>query len=127
MAFLNRDKTFYEAIANDCDNLLLRVEFLNKRCEMDGNNIDLPSTILNLHATKVRVVSNQMVGTNTESYVWILIGGKRGEYGITWSPDDFDNRNASWCLSVSGEGKRTIIYSRSRSSSWSPPQTIGKH
>lgn len=109
--FLNRDQKYYGEIANACEDMLVQTNHSNGEWEILGGSKDLPLCILDLGATKVKVVSHQLEGTNLISYVWIMVGTSRDGFGVTWEHNDYGNGSDHWELSANADGKRTVVYS----------------
>lgn len=120
-SFLNHDQKFYESIAKACSDLLANTNYLDKKTEIDGENDNLPTAIRKIWPSKIVIASNQKLGTNIVSYVWIAVGKPREDYTIIWRMRNFGDNASPWDLSVSGEGLLTTAYSQ-RSSLPSQPQ-----
>jgi hypothetical protein len=78
---------------------------------MRGNDPSLPKSLLDLHATTIKVANRIQVGTNYASGVSIIFGEGRPDFVVAWYQNDYGNGNRPWELAVNGDGPHTIVFS----------------
>jgi hypothetical protein len=111
---LHHDKGYYARIAESCRNLLSQTNYLSKEYTINGDDPSLPTALLKLHATTIRVANHVKMGNpeiGTNDYVSIIFGEGRPYYTISWCQNVYGDGHRPWELTVNGDGPYTIVWS----------------
>jgi hypothetical protein len=108
---LNRDKMYYFRIAESCNELLVKTNYVSSPETIRGDDPSLPKPLKELHATKIEVKRHFMVGTDDVSEVLIIFGEGRPDYIVSWGHTDYGNGYRPWQLAVAGEEVGKIVFS----------------
>jgi len=115
-SFLQHDQSYYTQVAEACGDLIVRLPpgDTNKANNwyIQANDPMLPPILRELHATRIRVLSSFMDGTNYYAGGGsISFGVSKSGWAIVWERNDYGNGNTPWELYVNSEGGPKIVYS----------------
>jgi hypothetical protein len=111
LGFMGQSKAYYAAIAQACNGLLSPTNHISGEQIMKGDDKSLPTALLNLRATTIKVANKFLMDTNYLSGVTIIFGEGRPDFVVTWEQNDYGNGNRPWELSVNGDGPHIVVFS----------------
>jgi hypothetical protein len=111
LGFTGQSQGYYAAIAQACNGLLSPTNHILGAQVFNGADKSLPTALLNLHATTIKVANLLPMGTNYVSDVTIIFGEGRPDYVVTWAQNDYGKGNRPWELSVNGDGPSELMFS----------------
>ncbi|MGA2247509.1 MAG: hypothetical protein ABSH48_21195 [Verrucomicrobiota bacterium] len=111
LGFTGQSQAYYAAIAQACGSLLSPTNHISGEQIFSGDDKSLPTALLNLHATTIKVANRLLMGTNYVSGVTIIFGEGRPDFTAAWYQNDYGNGNCPWELAVNGDGPHTVVFS----------------
>jgi len=108
--FTNQSGKYYGGIAAGCETLLSRTNSTADWWILNGNDKSLPTGLLDLSSTTIKVAKHQPMGTNSLTAVIIVFGEGRPNLVVSWQQNDYGNGHRPWELSADADGEHTVVF-----------------
>jgi len=111
LSFKEHDQEYYVNVAQACITLLSQTNRIPGEQIVKGDDKSLPPALLDVHATKIKIVNNFLVGTNYLSGVTMIFGDERPDFVVSWEQNDYGDGHHPWELSINDDVSHTIVFS----------------